>query len=56
MHESNFDAVKKFISLKVIQLCQVASMSVLMKLYGGNQGKTYRGRLKEKVIQVFPEK
>ena len=56
MHETNFDAVKKFISLNVSQLCQVASMSVLMKLYGGNQGKTYRGRLKEKVIQVFPEK
>ena len=55
MHETNFDAVKKFISFTVIQLSQVASVSVLMKLYGGNQGKTYRGRLKEKVIQVFPE-
>ena len=47
MHKTNFDSVKSFISLNVIQLCQDISMRFLMKLYGCNQGKTYRGRLKE---------
>ena len=41
MHKTNFDSVKSFISLNVIQLRQVISMSFLMKLYGCNQGKTY---------------
>ena len=27
-----------------------------MKLYSGNQGKTYRGRSTKKVIQALPEK
>ena len=43
MRETNFDAVKNFISLNAIQLRQVVSITVLTKLCGGNQGKTYRG-------------
>ena len=51
MRETNFDVVKSFISLNVIQPRQIFSVSVLIKFYVGNQEKTYRGRLKEKVIQ-----
>ena len=56
MRETNFDVVKSFISLNVIQPRQFFSMSDLMKFYVGNQEKMYRGRLKQKVIQEFPEK
>ena len=56
MVETNFDAVKHFISFNVTQLLEIVSMSVLIKLYGDNQGKKYRGRLIEKVIQAFPKK
>ena len=33
MRETNFDVVKSFISLNVIQPRQIFSMSVLMKFY-----------------------
>ena len=56
MLKANFDTVKNFISWNVIQLRQVVSMTVVMKLHGGNQGKTYGGRLKEKSDSGVPRK
>ena len=34
----------------------ISKLSIDSFQHGGNQGKTYRGKLKKKLIQAFPEK